>query len=278
MIRKKITDKSSNRHQRSSLWRNCINLRAVKQIHALMIINGFNSDPSALRELIYASAIAISSAIDYAHQVFAHIAVPDIFMWNTMIRGSAQSLNPTMAVSLYTHMEKCHVRPDNYTYPFVLKACTKLSWVNMGCAIHGKVVKSGFEWNTFARNTLIYFHANCGDIMVASELFDGSAKTDVVAWSALTAGYARRGELDVARKLFDEMPVKDLVSWNVMITDFSQHFGHCRVSISMSSSLFFTAHLAAVHILNPSNDFSMHLKSSPQIHRFEWRPSLSFPF
>ncbi|KAA8530387.1 hypothetical protein F0562_005096 [Nyssa sinensis] len=222
MIRKRTTGNSSNLHQRSTLWRKCTNLRTLKQIHAFVIINGFNSNSSALRELIYTSAIAISFTIDYAHRLFAHITEPDLFMWNTMIRGSAQSPNPFLAVSLYTQMERRCVRPDDYTFPFVLKACTKLSWVNMGCVIHGKVVKFGFESNTFARNTLIHFHANCGDLRVASELFDGSAKRDVVAWSALTTGYARRGKLSIARGLFDEMPVKDLVSWNVMITCYAK--------------------------------------------------------
>ncbi|KAH1128985.1 hypothetical protein J1N35_000363 [Gossypium stocksii] len=55
-----------------------------------------------------------------------------------------------------------------------------------------------------------------------SELFDDSAKRDVVPWSALTSGYAKRGELDVARRYFDDMPVKDLVSWNVMITAYAK--------------------------------------------------------
>lgn len=137
-----------------------------------------------------------------------------------MMRGSAQSSNPFLAVSLYTQMEKQGLCPDNYTFPFVLKACAKLSWVNFGCVIHGKVVKHGFESNKFSRNTLIYFHANCGDIGVANRIFDESAEKDVVSWSALTAGYARRGDLGVARKLFEEMPVKDLVSWNVMITGY----------------------------------------------------------
>lgn len=220
MIRKRTNDRSANRPQRSSLWQNCTNLRGLKQVHASMLVNGFNSNPSALRELIFASAITISGTIGYAHLLFAHITEPDIFMWNTIIRGSAQSLNPLNAVSLYTQMEKRHIKPDNFTFPFVLKACTKLSWVKMGFGIHGRVVKYGFESNTFMRNTLIYFHANRGDLSVARTLFDGSAKRDVVPWSALTAGYARRGELGLARQLFDEMPVKDLVSWNVMITGY----------------------------------------------------------
>ncbi|KAL0450530.1 UNVERIFIED_CONTAM: Pentatricopeptide repeat-containing protein [Sesamum latifolium] len=220
MIRKTTTSKSSVFHQRSSLWRNCTNHRALKQIHACLIVNGFNSDRSALRELVYAAAIAFQTTIDYAHQMFVRIIEPDLFMWNTMLRGSAQSSRPQLAVSLYARMEKLFIRPDHYTFPFVLKACARLSWVNMGCVIHGKVAKHGFEWNKFARNALIYFHANCGEIRIASLLFDGSARKDVVAWSALTAGYARRGDLHMARWLFDAMPVKDLVSWNVMITGY----------------------------------------------------------
>ncbi|KAL6143496.1 hypothetical protein ACLB2K_054191 [Fragaria x ananassa] len=222
MIRKRPNDRSANRQQRSTLFQKCTNLKALKQVHASMVIHGFNSNPSALGELIFASAMSISGTIGYAHKVFDQITEPNTFMWNTMIRGSAQSLRPLNAVVLYTRMEKRGSRPDDFTFPFVLKACNKLCWVRMGMGIHGKVVRFGFESNASVRNTLIDFHAKCGDLRVATALFDGSARRDVVAWSALTAGYARRGKLDAARRLFDEMPVKDLVSWNVMITGYTK--------------------------------------------------------
>lgn len=222
MIRKRTNDRSSNRQQRSSLWRNCTDLHALKQIQASLVVRGFNLNRAALRELVFAGAIAVSGTIGYALRVFAQIAEPDLFMWNTVIRGAAQSLNPSNAVRLYSQMESRFVRPDDFTFPFVLKACTKLSWVKMGFGIHGRIIKFGFESNTFVRNTLIYFHANRGELGIARHYFEGSAKRDVVAWSALTAGYARRGELLVARQLFDEMPVKDLVSWNVMITGYAK--------------------------------------------------------
>ncbi|XP_071729762.1 pentatricopeptide repeat-containing protein At5g15300 [Rutidosis leptorrhynchoides] len=222
MIRRQTNDKTPNYHQRSALWGECTTFRKLRQIHATMIINGFNTNRFNLRELIYVSALVIPSGISYAHQVFDHITQPDLFMWNTMLRGSAQSPNPGKTVSLFTQMEKRDVKPDRYTFPFVLKACTKLSWVNAGSAVHGKVMKHGFEQNTFAKNTLIYFHANVGDIEIASALFDYSDTNQVVAWSALTAGYARRGNLGMARKVFDEMPEKDLISWNVMITGYAK--------------------------------------------------------
>nr|GMC57008.1 pentatricopeptide repeat-containing protein At5g15300 [Ipomoea batatas]GMC73539.1 pentatricopeptide repeat-containing protein At5g15300 [Ipomoea batatas] len=223
MTIKAITNGSSNYQQPSTPWRrirSCKDFRTLKRIHARIIVNGFNSDRSALRELVYVSAVALSTAIHYAHKLFDQIPEPDIFMWNTMLRGSAQSPRPSLAVSLYARMERHYVCPDNYTFPFVLKACTRLSWVNTGLITHGKIVKHGFESNKFARNSLINFHSNCGDIRIAHWLFDGLAMRDVVAWSALTAGYARRGELEVARRVFDEMPMRDLVSWNVMITGY----------------------------------------------------------
>lgn len=220
MIRKRTNDRSTNRKQPSSLWKNCNNLLALKQIHATLIIKGFNSNRAALRELIFAGAMTISGAINYAHQVFAQITEPDIFMWNTMMRGSSQSKNPLKVVFLYTQMESRGVKPDKFTFSFLLKGCTRLEWRKTGFCVHGKVLKYGFEVNSFVRNTLIYFHSNCGDLAIARSIFYDLPERSVVSWSALTAGYARRGELGVARQIFDEMPVKDLVSWNVMITGY----------------------------------------------------------
>ncbi|KAL4581782.1 hypothetical protein LXL04_006310 [Taraxacum kok-saghyz] len=222
MIRRQTNDKIPNFHQRSTLWRKCTTFRKLRQIHAYMIINGFNASKFNLRELIYVSALVIPSGISYAHQLFDQITQPDLFMWNTMLRGSAQSPNPAKTVSLYTQMERRDIQPDRYTFPFVLKACTKLSWPITGSTVHGKITKHGFDDNTFAKNTLIYFHANVGNINIARALFDSSATKQVVAWSALTAGYARRGNLTMARKVFDEMPEKDLISWNVMITGYAK--------------------------------------------------------
>ncbi|CAB4275008.1 unnamed protein product [Prunus armeniaca] len=146
----------------------CTNLGALKQVHASIVVNGFNSDYSSIRELIFANTF-------------------------TIIIGSAQSQNPLNAIVLYTRMESRHSRKDSFTFSFILKACTKLSWVKMDCN--------------------------------ASSLFDASEKRDVVPWSALTAGYARRGkvgyakqgEMESARTLFDEVTKGDVVTWNATI-------------------------------------------------------------
>ncbi|KAJ6866860.1 hypothetical protein NC652_038181 [Populus alba x Populus x berolinensis] len=149
--------------------------------------------------------MTISGAINYAHQVFAQITEPDIFMWNTMMRGSSQSKNPLKVVLLYTQMENRGVKPDKFTFSFLLKGCTRLEWRKTGFCVHGKVLKYGFEVNSFVRNTLIYFHSNCGEMENARTLFDEAPEKDVVTWNTMIAGYVLRGEQRQALEMFEEM-------------------------------------------------------------------------
>ncbi|ERM94545.1 hypothetical protein AMTR_s00010p00266240 [Amborella trichopoda] len=195
-----------------------------------MVINGFNSNPSALRELIFHCAITVSGAMDYAHKLFRQILEPDSFVFNTMIRGSSQSSTPSDAFTLYTQMESTHIRPDKFTFPFLLKACSRLSSAFMGNQFHTQISKLGFESDMFVRNTLIHLHATCGSLEVAEKLFDESGKRDVVAWSALLAGHSRRGSIiltfcaisvqgsvDYALLVFHQTKHPDGFMWNTMI-------------------------------------------------------------
>ncbi|CAF2346490.1 unnamed protein product [Brassica napus] len=217
MIRKQTNDRTATRH-RPKLWQNCTSLRSLKQIHAFMILNGFMSDLSVVGELIYSASLSVPGALTYAHKLFDVIPKLDVSICNHVLRGTSQSMKPAKTVALYKEMEKRGVRPDRYTFTFVLKACSRLEWRSNGFAFHGKVMRHGFASNEYVKNALILFHANCGDLEIASELFDDSAKAHKVAWSSLTSGYAKRGKIDEAIRVFDEMPEKDQVAWNVMIT------------------------------------------------------------
>ncbi|CAN8299967.1 unnamed protein product [Cochlearia groenlandica] len=217
MNRKQTNDRTANR-RRPKLWQKCKNLRTLKQIHASVVVNGLMYNLSVVGELVYSASLSVPGALKYAHKLFDVIPKPDVSLCNHVLRGSAQSLKPEKTVSLYREMERRGVLPDRYTYTFVLKACSKLEWRSHGFAIHGKVLRHGFVSNEYVKNALILFHANCGDVRIASQLFDESAKAHKVAWSSMTSGYAKRGKIDEAMRLFDEMPDKDQVAWNVMIT------------------------------------------------------------
>lgn len=212
----------TGRHQQG-IWRMCRSLRSLKQIHALIVVRGFLSNPHSLRELLFAAAVSVRGAMIYARQLFDQIPQPDHFMWNTIIRGAAHTSNPAEALCLSIRMERTGTKLHHLAIPFLLRACTMLSSPSTGSQVHAKITKFGIHDDTFIRNALIHLHATCGDPKAAYDLFAApAARMDIVAWSAMIAGLAGRGRLEDSRKLFEEMPDRDLIAWNVMIT------GYCK--------------------------------------------------
>ncbi|CBI35582.3 unnamed protein product, partial [Vitis vinifera] len=123
------------------------------------------------------------------------------FLWNTLIRGYSIA-GVGGGLEVYNQMVRIGVRPDDHTFPFVLKACADAFEVRKGREVHGSVVKLGFESDVFVGNTLLSFYGNCGGLRDAG-------------------------------RVFDEMPEKDLVSWNTMIGVFSVNGWHYRDALDM---------------------------------------------
>ncbi|MQL77348.1 hypothetical protein Taro_009752 [Colocasia esculenta] len=81
--------RSGHKRHQPLLWQHCRSLRSLRQAHARMVVAGFDSSPTAVRDLIYCAAVLVPGALGYAHQLFDQILHPDLFTWNTLIRGSA---------------------------------------------------------------------------------------------------------------------------------------------------------------------------------------------
>ncbi|KAM7260758.1 hypothetical protein ACFE04_026233 [Oxalis oulophora] len=93
----------------------------------------------------------------------------------------------------------------------------------MGCVYsgrkcHGQALKKGLDWELEVENSLIHMYACFGDMVVASKVFEGMSKRDVVSWNTVIEGFVRVGEMGVAHQLFDIMSERNVVSWNVMIS------------------------------------------------------------
>ncbi|KAI6693390.1 hypothetical protein NL676_021100 [Syzygium grande] len=110
-----------------------------------------------------------------------------------MMRAYANNGHCADALELYALMRRGGVLPNNYTFPFVLKACGSHSkppargWE----VVHGETVKTGFD-------------------------------SDMYVEAALVDAYAKRGQISYARKVFDGMTQRDLVCWTTMITAYEQ--------------------------------------------------------
>ncbi|KAF9606753.1 hypothetical protein IFM89_028129 [Coptis chinensis] len=141
-----------------------------------------------------------------------------------MIRCLAKSNTPRDSLILYASIRKTQfVHPNNYTFPFVLQACSKALGIIEGTQVHVHVVKFGFYEDVYIRNALIHFYSACRETENARRVFDENIQCrDIVTWNAIIANYARDEQIDVAKKLFEEMPNRDAISWSTMIMGYVQ--------------------------------------------------------
>ncbi|TYI14011.1 hypothetical protein ES332_A08G097800v1 [Gossypium tomentosum] len=133
------------------------------------------------------------------------------------------------ALSLYKNMLQTGFLPNNYTFSFVLRACTDKSPV--GLASHAQVIKMG--WESYD------LYANRSSMEAARKLFDVSTCRDVITWTALINGYVKFGQVEFARELFDQMPERNEVSWSAMITGYV-HMGMFREALELFNDMQLT--------------------------------------
>jgi pentatricopeptide repeat protein len=148
---------------------------------------------------------SMRGSMENAHRVFQKINKNNVFLWNMMIRGHVSIGYCREALELYCQMQREGLQPDNFTFPFVLKACAGLSALQEGKAIHAHIVRTGFQWDVFVANSLITLYAQCGNVDVARHMFDKMPERDLVSWNAMIDGYARNEYGGQALMLFHQM-------------------------------------------------------------------------
>ncbi|OIW09101.1 hypothetical protein TanjilG_16328 [Lupinus angustifolius] len=141
----------------------------------------------------------------YAHKVFDKIPKGNLFLWNVLIRGYAWNGPHEVAISLYHQMIVYGLSPDNFTFPFVLKACSALSAIGVGRRIHECVIRTGWERDVFVGAALVDMYAKCGCVVDAHRVFNEIVVRDAVLWNSMLAAYAQNGHPDESLDLCREM-------------------------------------------------------------------------
>lgn len=95
---------------------------------------------------------------------------------------------------LFREMLVHGVLPDNYTVPYVLKACALSRALGEGVQIHGYTIKTGLLLsNVYVKNTLMRLYAVCGFVNSVEALFAGGGDRDLVSWTTLIQCYVKMG-------------------------------------------------------------------------------------
>nr|POE79276.1 pentatricopeptide repeat-containing protein, chloroplastic [Quercus suber] len=228
-------------------------MKDLQKIHANLIKTGLAKDTIAASRIL-AFCASPAGDMNYAYLLFTHIQNPNLFAWNTIIRGFSQSSTPHNAISLFIDMLiSSPIEPQRLTYPSVFKAYTQLGLAHDGAQLHGRIIKEGLESDPFIRNTILYMN---GKLMEALELFgkmqekrikpseftmvsllnacarlgalrqgewihDFIRKNDfelnVIVSTAIIDMYCKCGTIEKALQTFEAAPKKGLPCWNSMI-------------------------------------------------------------
>ncbi|KAK7391112.1 hypothetical protein VNO78_19484 [Psophocarpus tetragonolobus] len=195
----------------------CNDLGSFKQIHAHLLTSALVADD-----------LVVTKAANFLGKHVTDVHYPCNFLkqfdWslssfpcNLLISGYASGHLPWLAVLIYRWTVRNGFVPDVYTFPAVLKSCTKFSGIAEVRQFHSVVVKTGLWCDIYVQNTLVHVYSICGDTVGAGKVFDDMLVRDVVSWTGLISGYVKAGLFNEAIALFLRMDVKPNVATFVSI-------------------------------------------------------------
>lgn len=201
------------------LLKKCRSFQHFRQIHGFLVLRGLDQDNFLLNRLIEACfSLGFSH---YGYSVFETKFEPDVYLFNTVIKCLCKE-SASRAVVVYRRIGLVGLRPDCYSYPFVLRAVVKLEAIDLGRQIHCQSLCSGLDWNMHVVTALIQMYSSCGCVSDARKVFGGVDLKDVACWNAMIAGYVKVCDVENAQQLFDQMPVRNVISWTAVIAGLAQ--------------------------------------------------------
>lgn len=193
----------ASHHKLTFLLKSCKKPSQIRQIHAHMVKTALNNVPFTLSKLLAAS---IPVDFHYASSIFCYIQNPNLFMFNTMLRGYSISNFPYKALPIFNELRKSGMVLDQFSFITVLKACGRDSEVWVGQGIHGISVRSGNSVFVDVKNTLLHFYCVCRRIQDAHKVFDEfPERNDLVSWNTLMGGYLLVSQPKLVFELFRKM-------------------------------------------------------------------------
>ncbi|OIT26189.1 PREDICTED: putative pentatricopeptide repeat-containing protein At5g37570 [Nicotiana attenuata] len=203
-----------------NLLRACRTVKNLQQVHTHIIQKGYEQDHFIINQFI-SLCNTFSSDISYATSVFESVIQPNVYVWNTLIKGYSKHSSFADCFLILKQMKRSmNVIPDKYTFPSLVKSCSSALALREGQAVHGLIVRYGTDGDVFVGSSLIDLYGKCNQIEYARRIFDEMPLRNEVTWTAMVVGYIYFGDLSQAKKLFDEMPHKNIASWNAMISAF----------------------------------------------------------
>ncbi|KAG4986677.1 hypothetical protein AAZX31_12G173000 [Glycine max] len=187
----------------ASVIKSCASLKElglVRVLHCKTLKSGLSTNQNVLTALMV--ALTKCKEIDDAFSLFSLMhGVQSVVSWTAMISGYLQNGDTDQAVNLFSLMRREGVKPNHFTYSTILT----VQHAVFISEIHAEVIKTNYEKSSSVGTALLDAFVKIGNISDAVKVFELIETKDVIAWSAMLAGYAQAGETEEAAKIFHQL-------------------------------------------------------------------------
>ena len=174
-----------------------------KFIHGVVVKLGMSGKAKVVNSLI--SLYGKLGFLDAACQLFEEMPVRSLVSWNSMVVIHSHNGYAEKGMDLFNLMRRAGVNPDQATMVALLQACTNTGIGRQVESIHTCIFRCGFNGDTTIATALLNLYAKLGRLNASKDVFEEMRYRDIIAWTAMLAGYAVHACGREAIKLFDLM-------------------------------------------------------------------------
>ncbi|PIN05873.1 hypothetical protein CDL12_21585 [Handroanthus impetiginosus] len=188
----------------------------LREIHGHFLRHNLHYSNQLLSHFI--SICSSFNKMPYANRVFQQSPNPNIFLFNSMIKGYSLCGPFHDSITMFSNMKKRGIWPDEFTFAPLLKACANLRDLYLGLGVYKEVLVLGYERFGSIRVGVVELCVNCKRMVEAKKAFEEMPHRDVIVWNLMIRGFCRSGNVEMGLSLFRRMGEKSVVSWNTMIS------------------------------------------------------------
>ncbi|XP_057805095.1 putative pentatricopeptide repeat-containing protein At5g52630 [Salvia miltiorrhiza] len=171
-----------------------------KQLHAKLIKLETMKDPFVNAGLIdmYCKCRLMKSAVTVYHLM----PEKELVATNALMSGLSQNGEIREALTLFLEMHKQCMEFNQATFLAVLNTIADSEATSICKQVHTLIMKSGYQADTFIKNSLIDSYGKCSQVHDAARVFEECPNVDLPSYTSLMTTYAQRGQGEEALKLY----------------------------------------------------------------------------
>ncbi|CAH9123472.1 unnamed protein product [Cuscuta epithymum] len=158
-----------------------------------------------------------------ASRTFSKMPTRDVIAWTVLISGYSKTQQGCQkSLELFSLMRNGDdVAPNEFTLDCVVRACGRQGDLPEGKALHGLVVRFGFELDLSICGALIDLYCNCMEMDDAKSVYNQLKNPCVNDSNVLISGLVMAGKIEEAESVFRELINRNPVSYNLMLKGYA---------------------------------------------------------